>query len=91
VLIGFAELTVRLRIKPGISVGFRSQRGDAGNPISTVRTSSQRLKDPEILTPKGVWMLCAELEPRERMMVLLAASTGLRRGELIALRWLHIE
>jgi integrase len=63
----------------------------ASNPISTVRTSSQRLKDPEILTPEEVRMLLGELEPRERMMVLLIASTGLRRGELIALRWQDID
>jgi integrase len=61
------------------------------NPISAVRTSAKRLRTPDILTGDEVQRLLLELSQRERVMVLLAGSTGLRRGELIALRWRDID
>ncbi len=63
----------------------------SNNPITSVRTSSERLADPEMLTPEEVRALMGELEHRERTMVLVAASTGIRRGELIALRWNDLD
>jgi integrase len=63
----------------------------SNNPITSVRTSSERLADPEMLTPEEVRALLPELEQRERTMVLVAASTGVRRGELIALRWSDLD
>lgn len=63
----------------------------ANNPISSVRTSSERLKDPEFLTPEEFQALLGELQQRERTMVLLDAGTGLWRGELIDLRWCDLD
>lgn len=57
------------------------------NPITSVRTSSKRQRKSEALTPAHFQLLLAQLEPRERVMVLLAATTGLRRCEILALRW----
>lgn len=61
------------------------------NPISKVRTSAKRLREPDVLNPEEFQSLLAQLEVREKAMVLLAGSTGLRRSELFALRWSDIN
>jgi len=61
------------------------------NPITAVRSSSKRLRTPDILSPEEFQALMKELPQRERVIVLLAGSTGLRRGELIGLRWGDID
>ena len=57
------------------------------NPIQKVRASSVRLKEPDVLSPEEFRLLLAELETRERAMVMLAGSTGMRRSEMFALQW----
>ena len=67
------------------------------NPISGpvrgsgVRQSEKRERIPEILTPEEFPRLEAVLRPREGVLVCLALSSGLRRGELAALRWQDID
>jgi integrase len=61
------------------------------NPISKVRTSSKRLREKDVLTPDEFQALMGELSVRDRAMVTLAGSTGVRRSELIALTWADIN
>ncbi len=61
------------------------------NPIQSVRCSTQRLREPDILTPAEFAALTAELPLRERVMVMVAGTTGVRRSELIALTWRDVD
>ncbi|MGH9598879.1 MAG: tyrosine-type recombinase/integrase [Terracidiphilus sp.] len=61
------------------------------NPISKVRTSSKPLREKDVLSPEEFRALLGELSVRDRAMVLLAGSTGLRRSEMIALTWADVN
>lgn len=61
------------------------------NPITKVRVSAKRLREPDVLSPAEIASLIAVLNVRERAMVMLAGSTGLRRSELVALTWADID
>jgi integrase len=61
------------------------------NPIRSVRQSAKRERVPVPLTAQEVQALLTELKLRERVAVLLAVQTGMRRGELLALRWGDID
>jgi integrase len=61
------------------------------NPISRVRTSQKRLRDKDVLTPEEFQQLVKQLSVRERAMVLLIGSTGLRRSEMIARTWSNLN
>jgi integrase len=68
------------------SHGQRYEWHDA-NPITKVRQSAQRQKEPEILDANELSRLLTSLPDPFRSMVFVAAATGLRRGELIGLKW----
>jgi site-specific recombinase XerD len=61
------------------------------NPIGKVRTSSKPLREKDVLSPEEFQALLGELSVRDRAMVLLAGSTGLRRSEMIALTWADVN
>ena len=61
------------------------------NPISLVRQGSKRRTPPIVLTPVEIKEVFDRLAIRERALVLLAASTGLRQSELFGLKWLDID
>ena len=57
------------------------------NPIRLVRQGAKRRSTPNVLTPAEIKALLNGLGLRERALVLVAASTGLRQSELFALKW----
>jgi integrase len=61
------------------------------NPISRVRASQKRLRDKDVLAPDEFQRLVRNLSVRDRAMVLLIGSTGLRRSEMIALTWSDLD
>jgi integrase len=61
------------------------------NPIEWVRQGAKRRTAPDILTSTEVRALLANLLFRERTLVLLAVTTGLRRSELFALKWKDVD
>jgi integrase len=60
-------------------------------PIQWVRQSAKRRTAPDILTSNEGQRLLANLRFRERTLVLLAVTTGLRRSELFALKWKDVD
>jgi integrase len=61
------------------------------NPIYLVRQSAKRRTPPAILLPSEIKALIDGLALRERTLVLLAASTGLRQSEIFGLKWGDID
>jgi integrase len=61
------------------------------NPILLVRQSAKRQRIPEWLEPEELTALLSQLDQCFRLMVFLDAVTGLRRSELLALKWGDVE
>ena len=57
------------------------------NPITLVRQSAKRQRTPEVLTADELNALLGQLGGVYWVMVYVAATTGLRVSELLALRW----
>jgi integrase len=61
------------------------------NPIYLVRQSAKRRNVPIVLIPAEIKALVDNLSIRERTLVLLAVSTGLRQSEMFGLKWEDID
>jgi integrase len=57
------------------------------NPTRLVRQSAKRKPAPVVLTPAAIRTLLEGLKIRERTLVFIVASTGIRQSELFALKW----
>lgn len=55
------------------------------NPCVIAGAGIERSPERPVITVKQVWALADAVEPRHRALVLIAAFTGLRRGELFGL------
>jgi integrase len=61
------------------------------NPITPVRQSAKRANVPVILDADELRRLFSELGLRERTMIILDALTGIRRSELMGLKWKDVD
>jgi integrase len=61
------------------------------NPILLVRQSAKRQRIPEYPDPEELRALLEQLDRCFRVMVFLDAATGLRRSELLALKWKDVD
>jgi integrase len=61
------------------------------NPIRSVRQSAKRERTPYVLTAEEIKALLSELTGAYYVMAFLAALTGLRVSELLALKWEDID
>jgi integrase len=61
------------------------------NPIYLVRQSAKRRRSPTFLMPAEIKALVDNLSIRERTLVFIAVSTGLRQNELFGLNWADID
>lgn len=61
------------------------------NPIHLVRQSAKRRRAPAVLMPAEIKAWVDNLSIRERTLVLLAVSTGLRQSELFGLKWSDVD
>ena len=61
------------------------------NPIRLVRQSAVPLQEQIVLTAVEIGALLSELRDPFQALILLAAVTGLRRGELFGLKWADLN
>jgi len=63
----------------------------AANPIAFVRCSSKRVHAPDVLSPVEIRGILSELSEPAHTVTMLAAITGMRRGELFGLKWEDLD
>jgi integrase len=61
------------------------------NPIRHVRQSAKRSRVPTVLSPEQIKLLLEKLVDLPKTAVLLGASTGLRVGEILGLKWEDVD
>ncbi len=61
------------------------------NPIRLVRQSAKRERTPDVLTAEEIKALLSKLDGPYYVMAFLAAVTGLRVSELLALKWEDVD
>lgn len=80
---------LRRALSQGVRWGWimRNPAAEASPP----RVPVKELKPPSPEEVARLFQLASEANPRLAMLLVLAASTGARRGELLALRWTDVD
>jgi integrase len=63
----------------------------SANPLERLPLPRIEREEMRFLTPAELAKLADTIDPRYRSFVILAGYSGLRLGELLALRWAHID
>jgi integrase len=61
------------------------------NPLNHVHIATTTEYEAILVTPQEAWEIISRMKPFERLLTLIVAVTGLRIGEVLALRWKHID
>lgn len=61
------------------------------NPVTHVHIATTTEYEAILVTPQQAWEIICRMEALPRLLTLLVAVTGLRIGEVLALRWKHID
>src|SRR6202050_4380732 len=60
-------------------------------PVPHLHTATTPQYEAILVTPQQAWNVINRMDAFERLLTLLVAVTGLRIGEVLALRWKHID
>ena len=66
-------------------------RTGEANPVTHVHIATTTGYEAVLVTPQEGWNIICRMQAFERLLTLLVAVTGLRIGEVLALRWKHID
>jgi integrase len=61
------------------------------NPVTHVHIATTTEYEAILVTPQEAWKIICRMQAFERLLTLLVAVTGLRIGEVLALRWKHVD
>ena len=61
------------------------------NPVTHVHIATTTEYEAILVTPQQAWNLIYRMQSFERLLTLLVAVTELRIGEVLALRWKHVD
>jgi integrase len=90
---GLDPATLRSTVTPLRAILRRAEQlGQVqGNPTRGLTLPASRSRRERFATPREAEALLAELDPGDRALWATALYAGLRRGELVALRWTDVD
>jgi integrase len=66
-------------------------RTEEANPLNHVHINTTSEYEALLVTPQEAWAIICRMQPFERLLTVLVAVTGLRIGEVLALRWSNVD